>query len=77
MNNIRIHVTTCPRRDSKQSAWVSLRLSKTRCTFDNELKSKEEAVQHLFYKNSKTLKVCGRKVTWLVRGFEYSIEKQS
>ena len=42
-----------------------------------ELKSKEEAVQHLFYKNGKTFKVFGREVTRLVRGFEYSVEKQS
>ena len=42
-----------------------------------ELKSKEEAVQHLFYKKGKAFKVFGREVTRLVRGFEYSIEKQS
>jgi len=42
-----------------------------------ELKSKEEVSKHLFYKNGKTFKVFGREVTRLVRGFEYSIEKQS
>ena len=44
---------------------------------DKELKSKAEGVQHLFYKEGKVLKVFGRKVTWLVRSFEYSIQKQS
>ena len=77
VNNIRIHVTTCPRRDSKQSAWVSRRLSKTRCTFETELKSKKEVLKHLFYKKGKTFKLLDREVTSLVRGYEYSVQKQS